>query len=339
MPADKSTKKSLRKRNEKGWLLPETERPPVLMLFTDEEKRYLAGFFDGEGCIVITKSRHKNPHPGPKHGHYNILYRLNVRLPNTNKATIEWLVDRIGGGMFQVIQRGNRKPAWMWFLDGWRAKPMLEMLQPVVFLKRRQCAMALQFLDLWGTRNAEERLRLYTLSQYLNAKGVMHGREMPATVEPLGDMPGMTPEGGRAYLAGFFDAEGSISINQVKKRAYRNGKAFGPYFTSYRLHARIGSTNQAILQWMVSRVGGAVYDHYGKQGPQGNRKPAWTWHLGGESTRAFLETIRPYLRIKQEQMALALEFLSLKSAWLPFARQELYERLITLNMRGITQKE
>ena len=145
----------------------------------------------------------------------------------------------------------------------------------------------------------------------------------------------------KGYLAGFFDGEGCIAINVVRKKNYINRVASGSVFTTYRLHVRLASTDYEALEWLLELVGGAIYDHYGKGdfSKRGNRKAAWVWHLGGPQARPFLEMLSPLCRIKKRQIALALDFLNLGRACAPEQREEFYHQFRALNARGLTPYE
>lgn len=104
-----------------------------------------------------------------------------------------------------------------------------------------------------------------------------------------------------AYAAGFFDGEGCVFVTKCSHYHYRNG---------YNLYLAImvGNTNKAILDWLQRKFGGKIYLHKGRE----RRKPYWHWQLQRQKAVPFLKGILPYLKIKQDQVKLALEFQSYK---------------------------
>ena len=92
----------------------------------------------------------------------------------------------------------------------------------------------------------------------------------------------------KAYIAGLFDGEGSVSF--VWRKATKNGKKYG------RLLARISQNERSVLEWVREVVGlGSV--HTRKQ-----QKDNWArtsdYVVAYEAARQFLAVIRPYLRVK-----------------------------------------
>ncbi len=100
-----------------------------------------------------------------------------------------------------------------------------------------------------------------------------------------------------AYLAGFFDGEGSVTINHVKRDG---GKS-----DSYTLHMVITNTDPTVLVWAQSIFGGYLIPRP-VRGTQ--QKPSLHWMLCNQWAMRFLETIRPYLRMKIAPVDVAINF-------------------------------
>ncbi len=142
--------------------------------------RYLAGFIDGEGSLMITKSRSR------KSG--NVQYRARMSISNTDREILEQISDRYGGTIHQ-LSRGN--PRWkLGYMLVWSEGligNLLEAVGPHLRLKRRQSAVQLKFLRHkentphnivggFATRHPPEvvqfRETLYQRMKGLNARGV-----------------------------------------------------------------------------------------------------------------------------------------------------------------------
>lgn len=73
-----------------------------------------------------------------------------------------------------------------------------------------------------------------------------------------------------------------------------------------------------------------------------HHRDAWQWRLWGSNARLFLETIQPYLKVKQSQAELALALLDLTrhrggealSPYESVLKDTLGRRLRSLNARG-----
>jgi LAGLIDADG-like domain len=135
-----------------------------------------------------------------------------------------------------------------------------------------------------------------------------------------------------AYIAGLFDAEGSIIIEK-KKPAWTNKTI------RYVLTVTLTNTRRELVQIAQDRYGGWIIGPvYQKE----TQKPFYRWRLEGSSARAFLRDIESYLIIKHDRVALAYELqdrienyhhkpLGLEEV---SAREEIYQCFRSLNRRG-----
>lgn len=128
------------------------------------EKAYTAGIIDGEGCLSITLHRTKRER--------QILHRISVN--NTNKALIEWLVEKtkLGhlysySGVNGYYATGNRKPPYVWTLCAGAVRELLPEIMPYLVLKRRQAELMLESL---GMRNLKGRGKGRSLSEEENKR-------------------------------------------------------------------------------------------------------------------------------------------------------------------------
>lgn len=105
-----------------------------------------------------------------------------------------------------------------------------------------------------------------------------------------------------AYIAGFFDGEGSIVITPIAHSTSNQKRTFN-------MRAQAVSTNEEIIRLLLAMFGGDI-----KNKPiKGNRKACWTWRVSSQAATNFLELVLPYLKIKKPQAELALEFQSHKT--------------------------
>jgi len=94
-----------------------------------------------------------------------------------------------------------------------------------------------------------------------------------------------------AYISGFFDGEGNISVNKQ----------------SLTLFARITNTNLDVLKRIKYIFKGEVYVHSEKSEV---RKKSWIWYISDRNDiKFFLEMILPYSTVKRSQILDGLEFL------------------------------
>lgn len=94
-----------------------------------------------------------------------------------------------------------------------------------------------------------------------------------------------------AYIAGFFDGEGSVII----------GKRMG------RHNMQFANTNRRVLEWIKERVGGRIYTH-GKLTPNGKERLTLTVHRKNDLIY-LLQRINKYLIIKKKDAETLLSLL------------------------------
>lgn len=98
-----------------------------------------------------------------------------------------------------------------------------------------------------------------------------------------------------AWCAGFFDGEGSVCIQKHADR--RSGEAR----ERYQLHAMVYQTERAPLDEIREAFGGTVCKL---------KTRVYSLHLTSATGARFLESIRPYCRVKGPEIDIAMEFRS-----------------------------
>lgn len=108
---------------------------------------YAAGFFDGEGCVNITKRGKRQQ------------VSLRVMIANTNKDILD-LFQLSFGGHVRISKR--HKPDWkpfiQWVATGQTAMDFLAKISPFIILKTAQIKLAFefwQFMQLPKTERCE----------------------------------------------------------------------------------------------------------------------------------------------------------------------------------------
>lgn len=96
---------------------------------------YIAGFFDGEGCINLT-SRGKTGQSC-----------LRLYITNTNEKILEIIRLRFGGSIAKSQHRPNWKPAYLLAMTGRIAEKFLFKIGPLLQVKRAQFRLAMSFVD------------------------------------------------------------------------------------------------------------------------------------------------------------------------------------------------
>jgi hypothetical protein len=98
-----------------------------------------------------------------------------------------------------------------------------------------------------------------------------------------------------AWLAGYLDGEGCIRIDSSSD---------GPRLS-------VASTVRSVLEEIVSQEGGNIIDVKRHRGFNPRRKRQWEWRFySPDGIQDLLERTRPYMRIKQTEAWLMLEYLA-----------------------------
>lgn len=102
-----------------------------------------------------------------------------------------------------------------------------------------------------------------------------------------------------AWTAGFFDGEGCVYIRKMKGKGYKDG-------VRYDLVCSISQRRPEELQHLKQVYGGNV--SYYKS--NGTNRSWWKWCIVSNEAVVFLEDIKPFVRIKRQEIDLALIYQS-----------------------------
>ena len=145
-----------------------------------EELAYIAGLFDGEGTVMISRLNCKNRQ-------VKFQYQLRVSIANCNKEILEWVKSVFAGKIYWNNQakvrnsNGKVKPCYRWAIYDNNAEVFLRAIFPYLKLKRLQAETAFIFRKTIGNRASrlglfsetqEKRATLRLRMQQLNQKGV-----------------------------------------------------------------------------------------------------------------------------------------------------------------------
>jgi len=117
-----------------------------------------------------------------------------------------------------------------------------------------------------------------------------------------------------AYIAGFFDGEGSISIART-----------GKY---YSLRIVISNTNIEPLTFIKNILGGNIHAALPKNV---KHKRYYNWYKCGKHAAEVLEILLPFLIVKRERAILAIEYNLSLDKW---HKAQLINELSALNKKG-----
>ena len=139
---------------------------------------YLAGLFDGEGCIRINRAMSKKTLATMERATPD--YDLAVHMTNQCLEVIEPFKENWGGYVY-ANKRDNRKICFQWILYGRKAEEMIRLLQPYLIIKREKAILALEYQKYYISTKSSGKLKpkevvskldgYYWKFRELNAKG------------------------------------------------------------------------------------------------------------------------------------------------------------------------
>lgn len=106
---------------------------------------YIAGFFDGEGCVRLKQSNQN------EHSYYVIAH-----ITNSNRAILEHVQDLFGGAIRRVEKKVN-KTTYSWCITSAEAVDFLETLSPFLREKLEEARLAIKFHKEKSGLKPEER--------------------------------------------------------------------------------------------------------------------------------------------------------------------------------------
>jgi len=274
---------------------------------SQSSKAYIAGFLDGDGSIFI--SRRANS------------FILRVSFANVNREVIERIegILKAFGSKARIeektkFSKPNRKKEFLIGYCGHTAKNICEFLLPVLILKRKQAESALAFpVGNRGISFTDEDKEIQRMLYY-KMKILNQGCRIKTPEKNL-------REEDNAWLAGFFDAEGSISIA-------KSG-------TCFRLLVRVTNTNRTVLEYIKEKFapkGKIVHENFA------HRKTVYYFYICGNAAKYFLKLILPYLIVKKERELIATAFPISERGLYTTAAEKNGQRLSHIQMASLNKQ-
>jgi len=268
---------------------------------------YLAGLFDAEGSVNISHTFIKR-----KQSH---CFALTLSITNSNEPIMNWLVEIIGGHYYQ-IQKSVR-PIFSWNISSVQAKQVLEHMSKYLRIKKQAADIGIEF------QNRKKQCRKLS-SQEIEGRFLLREklRSTRIPVEKLDiktlqnreiqNLPTQLSQDILAYTAGLFDGDGSINISYyVTKRNSR----------SFTLSLYIATISPNLIKWLIKTFGiGSIASI------QGANSQVYHWQLSAVQAKDFLILILPYLKIKNEEAQIGIEFQSRKHQCQHLSDEELTVR-------------
>lgn len=139
---------------------------------TEVQAAYLAGCFDADGSVSISKSG------AGTQGIKNPRYVLRINIVNTSVELMNWLYENFGGLIKKrpLINPEKHRQTYDWSYDNGKAIDVLELMEPHLIVKQERVRLGIELLRGWKTNHgrgaqtsAEEVARREALYQRMKA--------------------------------------------------------------------------------------------------------------------------------------------------------------------------
>jgi hypothetical protein len=106
-----------------------------------------------------------------------------------------------------------------------------------------------------------------------------------------------------SYIAGFIDADGSITIVKENPNSYnrRTNPSYTPSMAAY-------STKEEVIIFIQNILGGTYAFRKGRK----NKQDGYEWRIGGQQIKENIMMLYPYLKVKKRQAEIILKLISWK---------------------------
>lgn len=127
---------------------------------------YIAGFFDGEGCIRIKHSSQRG----------NCFY-VWVAITNSNKSILEMVKD-LFGGQVRKAERAVNKTIYHYLITSVEAVDFLKIINVFLIEKKEQAELAIRFYENMADMSVDEKLKIYQKMRHLKKTDVHQTPEL-----------------------------------------------------------------------------------------------------------------------------------------------------------------
>lgn len=301
---------------------------------------YLAGCFDGDGSFSITRRDGSVSHRSPE-------YKPLIQLGSLCEDLMGFFVENIGGSFCAThIKLGKdrifKKTFYRWALNGQQnCLKFAQSLVPYLAIKRERVLFLIDFITKFPFKRGSNLLSKEVIAEkqsyYLKMRNMNDERyetSLAKQTSTLSDDPKFF-----AYFAGIMDTDGSFSIKK---------EIWNPEFKNPRYSALM----------LLSMQDLRAINKIRRECPYGSvcvvksktTKRGYSYRINfsrKDDLKVLLTKIIPYLRIKQDQAKILLEFCSheseskyyragLSSEELIF-REDCYQKVCAFNQYGVSK--
>jgi hypothetical protein len=258
---------------------------------------YIAGFFDGEGCITA----YLRSNSGRR-------CTINCIITQKTRGVLDLIKSYFGGYICEErggsSNKDNNKIYKLHF-SPLASIGLLKAISPYLIVKKQEAQIAVEYHEL----RMNNKLRgedYYYLSDSskkheLNTVKILHKLKEQQRPQAL-LIPAQNESETMAYVAGIFDAEGCVSI-------FKREKQQGKYKSiDHHVICTVTQELQLLVKYMQSLFSGIVYISCRRKSNDGKIiRNVYRWSVSHKKALKFLEKVENYLIIKKPQAELGIQ--------------------------------
>lgn len=154
---------------------------------TEVQAAYLAGCFDADGSVSISKCG------AGAQGIKNPRYVLRINIVNTSVELMNWLYENFGGLIKKrpLTDPERHRQTYDWSFDNGKAIDVLELMEPYLIVKKERVQVGIELLRGWktnhgrGARTGDDEVKrreaLYQRMKALNQFGPVQPQRLSPT--------------------------------------------------------------------------------------------------------------------------------------------------------------
>lgn len=157
-------------KKSQGELIP--RKIPNEITASPIEWSYLAGIFDGEGCVNAVECKPNRKNKSPR-------FRIRVQITNSSEHLINWMVERFGGTIHLVGRAGKglaTRNCWVLIWSPNKGEALLRGMYPYLTTKKAQAELAFRLRAL--VRSKDSRIQGFAPGVTLDSESISARREL-----------------------------------------------------------------------------------------------------------------------------------------------------------------
>ena len=110
-------------------------------------------------------------------------------------------------------------------------------------------------------------------------------------------------ENDKAYIAGLFDGEGSVTYSQRKQKKDKNKKEY----KFWDIRCEISMTDKYVMEWLYKILGFGSFNERKPIKSWKGKKTQWRWRCSHRDALIFAKLLWPYAQVKLHKLEMIID--------------------------------